>query len=310
MYENSLSLPAPLVRACEEDDYDRGPDTWRTVTELIAPPRMVALEHAYPNQRTTEDVADMLWLLQGKAMHAVLAQSNATGIAEQRLTATIGGRVISGQLDHFELTPAGVLTDYKSTSVWTVIYQDRYPDWEAQLNCYAMLLALHDHEVSGVQVLAMLDGWSRSKAKKEPNYPQWKAVKVPFRLWSAAETVDYVLKRIALHAAAEEALANGQPLPHCTAKERWQDPPVWALMKAGRKSAVKLYGTQAEAQAACGAAPRHLVWVEYRPSLAKRCLPGRDGYCPMRTLCPTLNDGQFAPGDLGTPNGTGEEHVA
>lgn len=300
MYANSLNLPQPLLRACELDDYDRGPNSWRTITELIAPPRMVALRQAYPEQVTVEDVADMLWILQGKAMHAVLAQSNATGLAERRLEMTMAGRVISGQFDHFELSPAGTLTDYKSTSVWTVVYKDRFGDWEAQLNGYALLLGVHGHAVTGVQVLAMLDGWSRAKAKKERDYPQWKAVVVPLRLWSRAEQEHYFTERIALHDAAERALAEGRPLPRCTPKDRWQEPPVWAVMRRGRKSAVKLCPSEAEARAIIAEAPGGLCWVEYRPSLAKRCLPGRDGYCPMRTLCPTLNDGQFAPGDLGS----------
>lgn len=281
MLTNRLGLPSPIAVACEkaDDDYDRGPDTWRTVTELIGPARIAVLMHRHPDKRTVDDVSDSLWRLQGKWLHRLLHEANQDGLAEQRRTMIYRGKVISGQFDHHELRD-GTLTDYKSTSVWSLIFKDKLMDWEAQLNLYAWLQECHGVEVTRVQVAAMLDGWSRAESKRRQDYPAAKIVVVPLQRWDTATTLDYLDRRIALHEAAE------QELPHCTPSERFQKPSKWALMKPGRKSAISLHDE-----------PPLVIptgcYIEERPSEPQRC----QFYCPMRDFCPTLNDGQFKAGE-------------
>jgi hypothetical protein len=162
----------------------------------------------------------------------------------------------------------------------------RYDDWEAQLNCYGYLAFLEGYEVTGLEAVVVLDGWTRAEARRVPTYPQAKVIRVPFPQWEHARTQAYLAGRIQAHAAAEI------DLPHCSADEQWRDPAVWAGYKGAGKRATKLFEDEAAARASG-------LRLEFRPALAKRCLPGRAGYCPVRTRCASLADGQHQPGTLG-----------
>lgn len=87
-------------------------------------------------------------------------------------------------------------------------------------------------------------------------------------IWPIAE------KRIRLHQQARVEL------PECSPEERWATSDQWALMKEGRKTAIKLYDTESEAQvalSACG--PKH--FVERRLGRDIRCAD----YCPVSKFC-------------------------
>jgi hypothetical protein len=270
---NDHHLPGPLVLAAlhADDGYDRGEDTWRSVTELNGPARAAALQHAHPDRVELEDVADQIARLEGKAMHAILeAWGPKAGalLCEQRLYATIGGKTISGQIDY--LSPDGILQDWKTTSIFTVtwglknrgIKRTRLDEWEAQLNCYAYLATLAGHDVNGLEAVIFLDGWSRATAERDPHYPQAKVMRLPLELWDTERTQQYLVDRVFQHLLAETQLAKGIDLLHCTDEERW------------------------------------LEENPKKPPLAKRCLPGRKGYCPMRSYCAGLGDGQHRPENL------------
>lgn len=312
---NLLNLPEPLVTYLDRDDYDRGEGSWRTATELIGPARAAALRHAFPEQEDVEDIADMIPLLMGKAIHGVLERAASSGIQEKRLYATIGGQRISGQFDHYVLAD-GLLSDWKSTSIFTVqhalkwqgVKRTRFEEWEQQLNVYAYLCELAGYPVTGLETVVILDGWSRAAARRSQDYPQTKVVRFAFRLWEPEEQQAFLAARVAAHLAAERQLqAAAQPdadfslrLVHCTPDERWQEPSEWAVMRAGQARAAGVYPTAAQAHEAASASPTLSALERVQPS--KRCLPGRDGYCPMRTACIARHDGQFRDGELALPS--------
>jgi hypothetical protein len=70
-------------------------------------------------------------------------------------------------------------------------------------------------------------------------------------------------------------------LPECTASERWQRNTVFAVMKKGRKTAVKLYEEKEYAETHRQMDPDNLSVVE-RPGISVRC---EDGYCSAAEFC-------------------------
>lgn len=276
---NRHGLPEAIVRAVSNDEYDKG-DSVLSVTQLISPPRIVLLQTL--NEHNLEvDVADRVYALLGTAVHKVLergADGMSGYILEERLFLDVKGWKISGAVDvqidhgdHWEIN------DYKVTSVYSIL-SDK-PEWEQQLNSYAYLAyKAHGRKVEKLKIIAILRDWQRKQADIKADYPQSQIVVVDIPLWPLEKQEAFIECRVLLHQAAKKAVDNGEPLVYCTDEERWVRNETWALMKEGRKSAVKLYDNKEDAEAASGGGH----YVEHRRGDAVRC---SGNYCLVSQFC-------------------------
>lgn len=266
---NRLNLPDAIVAAVQNDEYSHG-TAHISVTGLLRPPRIGVLEKAHENELES-DVSEHIWSLMGQSIHSILERANKTGIAERRLSMECNGWQISGGMDLVH--DDGILTDYKMTSVWKII-KGIDDEWEKQLNLYAVLLRQHGHQVKRLQVVTILRDWSKMKASLEADYPQAQVVNIEIPLWPEGVAIEFMKERVILHQQA--SLEN---LPLCTPAERWQREDVFAVMKIGRKSAVKLYDNENEALKHIeGLSDLSLV---KRPGLSVRCRE----YCSVSQFC-------------------------
>ncbi len=286
---NRHRLPQAIVRAIENDEYDRG-DSVISVTQLISPPRIVILQNLNADN-LTQDAADRVPALLGTAVHKIL-EKGAEGlpghILEERLFLDVHGWKISGavdlQIDHGDGTWS--INDYKVTSVYSVM-SDK-PEWEQQLNFYAYLAyKAHGRVVTELRIIAILRDWQRKQSEIKADYPQSQVAVVDIPVWTIEEQEAFVEGRVLLHQSAQKAVDNGEPLVYCTNEERWLRDESWAVMKEGRKSAVKLYDKQEDAENACrelgesvGLNPGH--YIEHRPGNYVRC---SGGYCLVSGFC-------------------------
>jgi len=290
---NIHGLPEPIVEAIRNDPYSRG-DSDISITGLIGPPRISALEAQY-GEHLTEDVSERIWSLFGKTVHNILEKAGRTGLREQRMFAEISGWVISGAFDHLELSETVkdlytkdselVLSDWKTTSVYTLFNERRLWEWQEQLNCYAYLLSLFGYEVDRIQVVALLRDWKRSMAWKDPTYPQTAVEKVPLQLWSPEEALRFIEKRVELHQAARVHL------PECNDEDRWASPHRWAVYtpkKNGERKARadRVLDTEQEA----------LDWAEGKTGAEIEERPGNQwvrcqDYCSVATFCTQYLEG-------------------
>jgi len=267
---NKFNLPEAIFNAIRNDPYTSGPCDI-SVTRLISPPRKVALERQHFKD-LEEDASDRVWSLFGQAMHVVLERAEHVADTETRLSIERQGWNISGQFDRFDPV-TGILTDYKVTSCYSVKNGSR-SEWIAQMNFLATLLREHGYTVNQLQIVVILRDWSKSQAQRSSDYPTQPVVTIDIPLWSEEKCEEYIDERIRLHQAARDKL------PECSAEERWQTANIYALMKEGRKTAVKLFEDENEAEAACKAAgdKHHLV---FRPGKSIRC----ENYCPAAPFC-------------------------
>jgi hypothetical protein len=221
IYTNKYGLPDVIVRAIENDPYDSG-DADISTTRLINPPQLVELARRYA-ETIEVDYAERMWSLLGQCLHTLLERAAPKGtVVEKRFFAEMDGWKIGGQVD---LVDGKVLVDNKMTSVWTVIYGSRIPEWEAQANINAWLLHKNGVEVSSAENYAVLRDWVKSKADKEGpggKYPSIPFQLVPLSLWPVELAERYIKDRVALHKAArgmtDEDLARSFP---CAREERW-----------------------------------------------------------------------------------------
>jgi hypothetical protein len=106
-------------------------------------------------------------------------------------------------------------------------------------------------------------------------YPQARIIAYPIPLWPAHECESYILDRLRLHRAALR-----EPMT-CTPEERWQEETLFAVMKAGRKSAVRVLDTQDEAEAMAAEKGKGHSVVE-RTGGDRRC----KDFCTVAPHCP------------------------
>lgn len=279
---NKHGVPETIVRAVQDDEYDKG-DSILSVTQLISPPRIVILQ-SLNKDNLESDVVDRVPSLLGTAVHKILEKGSKdlpNYHLEERLFDTINGWKISGavdvQIDNGDGTWA--INDYKVTSVYSA--QSDKPEWEQQLNCYAYLsYRSHGRRITSLKIVAILRDWQRKQAELKPDYPQSQIAVVDIPVWTFEEQEAFIVGRVLLHQAAQKAVDNGEPLVYCTDEERWVRGETWALMKEGRKSAVKLYDNKEEADGAAAGNSGH--YVEHRHGSPIRCA---GNYCLVAGYC-------------------------
>lgn len=269
---NNAGLPEPIVRAVEWSDRDIGNSDY-TITQLIKPPRMVALERTH-REELTEDATDRIWALMGSAAHEVLRRSAPDGqIVEKRFFATVAGKVVSGQIDYSPETAE--VFDYKFTSVWAV-KEGVKPEWEQQLNAYRYLLHVNEIRTpETLSIVAILRDWSKLEAKRNRDYPQVGVMVLPVRIWPVEHSEKWIRGRIEEHETAKTTL------PDCTEEDMWAKPAVYAVKKKGGSRAIPggLCKSNDEATKLIGGDPK--LEIEFRPGERIRCA----SYCSVADHC-------------------------
>ena len=277
---NRLNLPEPVVKALSNDTYSSGTAN-SSVTALIDSPQVKVLTRKHKHE-IVGDVSDRLWSVLGTAVHNMF-EDHAAGdyLSEERLFAEVLGWKISGAIDIQKTEADGSITimDYKCTSVWSIIFGK--DSWAKQLNFYAWLV----HKCKGVpvnklQIVAVLRDWKQSEAKFKPDYPKSGIVIVDVPLWSTSQQEDFVTQRVELHQQAEKDYIFERPIAPCTEDERWARKSKYAVMKKGRKKAVKLHDNEEEATSHCEVLGAGHT-VEFRKGESIRCAQ----YCEVSAFC-------------------------
>ena len=272
---NRYNLPEAFVKAVENNE--KMEDNEIRVTQLLNGLRAVELMRRYGDEIEV-DVAEMIWMIFGTATHAVLENTEKSDgeFREERLKMPIGGAVLTGKSDVYK---DGIITDYKTCSVWKVIKED-FEDWEKQLRLYTLLWKSVGCDVKGCRIVAMMKDHSKTKAKLEADYPDLPVAVIEFEFTDEEieETRSWAEGRI------NELLAlrnvPDAKLPLCTPEERFNDGDKYAVMKNGRKRAIKLFDNYDDAVKACDNGLGD--YVETRKGTDVKCLD----YCMVRSVCP------------------------
>lgn len=271
MLTNRLDLPDAIVRAIKNDKYDPGTGDI-SVTKLISPPQIA---HLLRQHEPIEDASDRIWSLIGQAVHGILErayENDDSVIVERRFYTSCEGWNVSGQIDVYD--PATqTIYDYKITSVWA---RDGKDEWDQQLNMLRVLLEDSGLPVKHLKIIAIFRDWQKAKVG-DFEYPESQVKPIDVDLWPYDTARGFMSGRVQLHQAET-------PRP-CTDEERWAKPEKWAVMKIGRKSAVKLFDKHDAAQTFIdGSKDAGLLDIQHRPKQYTRC----GSYCPVAGNCPQL----------------------
>lgn len=274
-FTNRHGLPQALCDAVTNDPYDNG-GAWRSVTQLIAPPRQVVLKKLH-DAEIVEDISERLYALYGQIVHQILERANTVDLVEERLFTSERGRLISGGYDVLQLQ-AGKLIDWKFSTVWKAI--GGVDEWVAQLNLLALLFRRKGVDIRELEIVLLMRDHSKPKARREENYPRLPVKRIPIPLWSSLEQDTYFEKRVELHLQAEDKL------PLCTPAERWAKPNIYAVLKKGGTRAIKngLYGDLKTAEEVVRG--NDSLCVQIRQGESTRCLD----YCSAAAFCQQFRD--------------------
>jgi hypothetical protein len=278
---NDNNLPEALVKAVESHQHKGGDYSASMMTN---PARMYWLTKRH-FKKLTSDVTTRIWALFGTAVHKIIengAGDNeiSEGYLEEKLS--INGRKVnlSGSADIYD--NEGNIIDWKTDSVWTIIFGNREYERELQLNIYAWLYRKAGFEVNAVKVISLLKDWSRKKAKHDREYPQCEVVMKKYKLWDDVEALKSITERLEYFESYRNT--KDDDLPECTMEERWQDPTKYAVMKEGMKRAVRLYETMEEAEKRViqeQEKTKKEHYITIRVSEPKRCID----YCSCNQFC-------------------------
>lgn len=285
---NIYNLPDVFVRmAKQKSERPHAPNSYASVTGLLQPPRKTILERRHGDKIET-DVSDLIYQLQGDAMHTIIEQhASKNEIVEERLSIEILGKNISGKADVYTRDILGIITDWKTTSVWKIIYAD-FTEWEFQLNCYAALYLAAGFRVDELHIIALLRDWNKHKIN-EPKYPAKQIVKIKLPLWETEKTIEKMTERLRLIIDAEKKLDYDLPL--CTPTERWNDGDRFAVIEKGKKRAIRVLDTEAEAeQYRAENCEGKKTFIEKRCGEDRRC----NDYCGVNRFCSYWQDLQTA----------------
>lgn len=272
---NKFNLPQSLVNAVTTERHNA--EGCVSATTLLQGVKQIILTSRHWEE-LEDDVSDRVWAIFGTAVHKLLEESNPNAFTEEHFEFDVGGKTVTGQVDLYDMEEK-CITDYKTASVWKIIYKS-FDDWKKQGLIYAWLLKHEGLDVKRCRFLAMLRDWSASEAKKKPEYPQSQIYEYTFDVTKTdlTEIGMFITKKIEDITNAEKLSDND--IPPCSEEERWAKPTTYAVMKEGRKTALKVCNTLGEAntyKSKAGAG----CYVEVRPGSSPRC----ENYCLCCNHC-------------------------
>ena len=264
-YTNKDNVSLPLAVWLMHDDYDYDKrDNVISATALLKPTRALVLINEYKGLDKTVDIMSLVSARMGSAIHAVAEQAwtNRENISkalqalqvsnldeklvinpdvvkegdipiyvEQRHEKEINDYIISGKYD---LVVDGTVSDYKSTSVWSYIFDSNALKYTQQASIYKWLAPDRITD-NAVHIQYIFTDWSAAHAMRDSSYPQTRVLTKEYPIWSVEQTEHFIKEKLDLLKQYK-----GRPqeeLPQCTKEELWESETTYKYYKNPTKMA-------------------------------------------------------------------------
>ena len=248
----------------DDYDYDDRPNVI-SATSLLKPTRALVLSYQNKGLDKTVDIMSLVPSRMGSAIHAIAEQAwtdrvnvskamSALGTSklgeitiinpdkpvkeseiavyvEQRHETEVGDYIISGKYD---LVVDGTLSDYKSTSVWTYVFDSNALKYTQQGSIYKWLAPdrITDNKID---IQFIFTDWSSSQAVRDPKYPQTRVMTKSYPLWPVEQTDKYIKDK--LESITSLLDKPQEELPQCTSEELWESKTKYKYYKNPAKTA-------------------------------------------------------------------------
>lgn len=275
---NKLNLPEAFVKAISNSRHNA--EKCLSATTLLKGTKEIILTDRHFDEIKI-DASDEVWAVFGTAVHAILEHQKDDAFKEEPFEVPVFDYKVTGKIDRYDMAHE-TIEDWKTASVWKVIYHD-FEDWKRQGYTYAWLLRQNGLNVRHIRFIALLKDHSKSEAKKRADYPQEPVYIYEFDVNEEELTyTEAAIKEKVLDVISQSEKKDDEITP-CTESERWSTPKKYAVMKEGRKTALKVCETEDEANSFIEEQKKDKdkLSVEERPGQDKKC----SDYCPCTAFC-------------------------
>lgn len=271
---NDFDLPEAFVGAVTRD-YHSKEGEYSATTLLKGTCEIVLTKRHW--EEITVDASDSVWQIFGTATHKIFERQKDNSFKEEFFSVPVSKSKVTGRVDNYDME-RGILTDWKTSSVWKVQFKD-FSDWRKQGLIYAWLMRESGLEVKVCRFVALLKDHSKSKARFDSSYPQKPLYVYEFPVTDKdlEEIEGFIFGKVKELEEAEK-IPDGKLTP-CGETERWASPEKWAVMKKGRKSALRVCDSESEAEEY--KASKGGDYIEHRKGESRKCLD----YCNVCQWC-------------------------
>jgi len=319
--KHNVSLALAVFLMHDSYDYDDRPNSV-SATGLIRPLRQLVLSQQNKQLMKTVDISDLVASRMGSAIHngceeawtdranvakalkvlgasdtaidtvminpEVVKPGTTPVYVEQRVEKEIDGMIVTGKYD---IVLDGTLNDYKSTSVWTYIYDSNADSYTKQGSIYKWL---NPEKITSdyININYIFTDWSATKARQDPKqYPQQRVLTKQYPLWGNPETENWIQNKLAAYTRLADT--PQELLPECSDEELWASETVYKYYKnpANTNRATKNFNTMDEALIR-KANDGEIGTIITVPGEVKACR-----YCAVVGIC-TQAEGMLASGRL------------
>ena len=273
---NKMNMPQAFVNFVSNVRHNKK-GTLSATTLLQGDKQIVLYDRHF--DELTQDAADLVWSSFGTAFHSIMEKQSDDSFKEEYFETPVDDWKVTGRVDRYDMKNK-VIEDWKTSSVWKVIYKN-FDDWKAQGLTYAWLMRQAGLEVNKVRFIALLKDHSKTEAKVKPDYPQKPVYIYEFDVTIA--DLEATEKRIKekIKSVTESYKLGDDDIAPCSEEERWATPTKFAVMKQGRKTALKVCEDKDLAEAYIRDQGNEACYIEERPGQSKKCLD----YCPCAEFC-------------------------
>ena len=272
---NRLHLPEAFVKAVSVERHNKA--GCYSATTLNKGTKEIILQERHWDEFTV-DAADSVWATFGTAVHKIMEKYEDGNFHEEKFDIAVSKSRVTGVVDSYDME-RGIINDWKTASVYKIM-KDDFSDWYKQGMTYAWLLKQNGLDVRRCRFIALLKDHSMTKAETDNTYPQSPVFTYEFEV--TPEELEQTGARITAKVKDIEAaeLMSDDDIEPCTAEERWADGDKWAVMKNGRKTAIRVFDTEIDAEN-CAGELGNSHYVEHRPAVSRKC--GK--YCLCKDFC-------------------------
>ena len=308
-YTNKDNVSLPLAVWLMHDDYDYDErDNVISATALLKPTRALVLIDQHKGLDKSVDIMSLVSSRMGSAIHAIAekAWTNRANISkalqalqvsnlddkivinpdkvkegeipiyvEQRHEKEIDDYIISGKYD---LIVDGTVSDYKSTSVWSYIFDSNALKYTQQASIYKWLAPDRITD-NNVHIQYIFTDWSAAQAMRDSSYPQTRVLTKEYPIWSTEQTKFFISEKIKLLKQYKDS--PQEDLPECNKEELWESETKYKYYKNPAKMAraTKNFDTLEEANVRL-ATDGGVGTVVTVPGEVKACR-----YCEVSDVC-------------------------
>lgn len=271
---NKMNMPAAFVNYVSNVRHN-AEGTLSATTLLQGDKQIVLYDRHF--EELEQDAADLVWATFGTAFHSVMERQEDDAFKEEAFEVQVDDWKVTGRVDRYDMEHE-ILEDWKTASVWKVIYGE-FKDWKAQGLTYAWLMKQNGLEVKRCRFVALLKDHSKKDAKNKEGYPQKPVYIYEFDVTEADLEATEARIRAKIKSVTESYKLQDDEIAPCSEEERWATATKYAVMKDGRKTALKVCDSMLEAELYIKQVGG--TRVEVRPGESKKCAE----YCPCAEFC-------------------------